>query len=298
MKKKQYTKSISSAVFATLLLAGTCTPTLFSSQLQASFETLPKNLVHIRNLPKQPICKILLEENQSSFKVELQGSHNVYDPYTGKKIESAFLASAYTMVPTVDGIKWGQEFPGIYQILIVPDSPLNPIMVNGASYSGVLAFYQIGSTLSVVNWVSLEDFTRSLMSQAFPVSESDSKEALATYAILYRSLAYQLLIRGQNDFWDMKASDAGYKGEAANRKDPLFIQALKNSEEIIFDVSKSIPEAKKELLSELLIKGKERLPYGEVQNMAENKKGARQILERYFPNCSITLIECSKSYKK
>ncbi len=295
MKKVSLSASLFSKMFmASCGVGAFCLP-MSHGALHAAFEALPKSLSKVRSLPKQPMLKVLLGQDQDGFMVEVKGAHNVYDPYTGKKLESAFLKSSYYMIPTSDGVKWGQEFPGIYQLLIIPDSSSTSITVNGIQYPGAVAFYQVESKLAAINWVSLEDFTSSILSTTLFPKDQDQKETLATYAIAIRTLAYQSLIESHNAFWDVKASEAGYKGKAVERSDKTFLDAMKVSQDIILAQSGNATDAsQRETLSQSFTQTFQHMPFQDVHNMAESGKDARQILEHYYPGRVLTLAEPPK----
>ena len=283
------------SLFSCIALSTFAIPVI-PQQLHAAFEKVSKNLSRIRNLPRQPMMKVLLLNDQDGFMVEVNGAHNIYDPYTGKKVEGAFLKSSYFMYPTTDGIKWGQEFPGIFQLLVVPDASSTSVVINGIQYPGAVAFYQVEDKLAAVNWVSLEEFTSSLMSTTFLPSVTEYKEALSSYAIAIRSLAYQDLIQSKNQYWDLKADESGYKGRAVERLDKPFIDAMKVSQDIVMmtpggrmdnvEKTRSFNEEVQALLHVM--------PKKDVEAMASSGKDARRILEQFFPGKILTIAESPK----
>lgn len=264
--------------------------------LHANFEAVSTKLARVKNLPRQPMLRVLLASEQEGLKIEVNGAYNTYDPYTGKKVEGAFLKSSYYMYPTSDGIKWGQEFPGIYQLLIVPDSSTSSVIVNGIQYPGAVAFYQVENKIAAVNWVSLENLTSSIMSTTFLPADRDYKESLSSYAIAIRSLIYQTLVQSKNPYWDIRAEDAGYKGRAVIRLDQVFTDAMKVSQDIIMATPGGIMKNQNEMqpvyqeIKNLL----QIMTRKEVDQLAESGKDARRILEHYFPGNLLTVAESPK----
>jgi stage II sporulation protein D len=243
-----------------------------------------KSLARVRYMPQEPLVKVLLAKEQAKLTVEVKGPHTIYDPFTGKKLDSSFLGSSYTMIPTLDGVKWGQEFPGVYQILIIAEEPLKGVTVNGVSYGGVVAFYQVKDQLAAVNWVTLDDFTTSLMSSNFLPRESDQKEALAAYAIAVRSKVCQQMHSSENTFYDLIAECCGYKGISVARTDDAFVEAMKATKQVTlsgqsvqavpglsFD-QKSIEEVRR------------KIPLGDANDLAKDGKDARYILHKFYPD--------------
>lgn len=243
-----------------------------------------KMLQYVRNLPQVPFIRVLLAAQKSTFQVEVQGSHNIYDPFTGKKLEAAFMSSSYQMTPTADGIKWGQEFPGIYQILIVPDVKNGTVVVDGIQYSGAVAFYEVGSTLAAVNWVSLEDMTSSLLSMIMAPTTGDQKEALGALAIGVRTLANEQILHSTHQFWDVRADSCGYKGLAVVRQDEPFQEAIKGSKNLVLEPRS---EASAGLSAQELEKLKQTIIYQQAIDLAQNGKDASYILMKFFPGRSL-----------
>jgi len=272
-------------VFSSIVSLGIAFSTLqgnvFAGEESFKVGIPPKVLTNVRNLPQRPMIRVLLATQKPSFQVEIKGSHNVYDPYNGKKLEAAFLTSSYEMKPTSDGIAWGQEFPGVYQVLVVPDTNEGMVIVDGIQYAGAVAFYQVENTLAAVNWVSLEDFTSSLVSTTMAPKEKEHKEALAALAIAVRSLAYEQLLNSTNQFWDVRADASGYKGRAIVRLDIPFQEAFRLTRNIILEPK----ENEKHVLSlQSLEEIKQAIPYLQAVDLAEGGKDAAHILEKYMPN--------------
>jgi stage II sporulation protein D len=249
-------------------------------------------LNQVRYMPEEPIMKVLLTKDQESIMVEVRGPHNVYDPYTGKKLEAAFMGSSYYMNPTTDGIKWGQEFPGVYQIVIIPDEPSDGIFVNGISYPGAVAFYEVDNRLAAVNWASLDDFTSALVSSNFLPKETDQKEAIAAYAIALRTQAYQQILSSEHQFWDVSAENCGYRGNVAVRLDIPFREAIKATKKIVMagNEQSNIPmDFTKKAVDDL----RQKMPISEVQAMARTGKDAKIILHRFYPDQNLTVADSS-----
>jgi len=239
-------------------------------------------------MPEKPTVKVLLAKDKEVLSVEVQGAHNIYDPLSGTKLESAFMGSSYYMYPTTDGVKWGQEFPGVYQVLIVPDEPTSTgVTVNGVTYGGVVAFYQVKDRLAAVNWISLEEFTSSLLSSIFLPQEGDQREALASYAVLIRSKAYEKMLAPGNTFWDFQGEACGYKGRSTIRLDEPFVQAMQNSKLVIMRPSEDPEGLTKEAIADML----QTMPFEKALGLAQDGRTARHILQKFYPNTEFQLIE-------
>ena len=247
-------------------------------------------LARVRYMPEDPAIKVLLTKGQEGLMVEVKGSHNIYDPYTGKKLDAAFSGSSYYMSPTSDGIKWGQDFPGIYQVLLVPDEPSAGVFVNGIAYPGVVAFYEVDSRLAAVNWTSLEDFVSSVFSCNFLPKDTDQKEALAAYAIALRTKAFQHVQSGENSFWDVTSDICGYKGNAVVRFDAPFREAMKSTRRLVM-IGKEKAATPQRFDKKSIEDIRQQMPIGDAQAMAREGRDARLILHRFYPDQNLSLVD-------
>jgi len=244
------------------------------------------SMYKVRYMPEKPFIKVLLAQDKEALKVEVSGAHNVYDPFTGSKLDSAFSASSYVMKPTSDGIRWGQDFPGTYQVVIVPDSKGEiGVSVNGTFYGGVVAFYQVNDRLAAVNWISLEEFTASLLSSTFLPQDEDQKEAIAAYAIAFRSRAYEQIMEPSAAYWDVNAEECGYKGRSIVRNDKPFLLAMRNSKRIVMRPT-SEGLTKKSLAMIL-----QSMPFDQVRTLADEGRDARYILKKSYPSVEMQVIQ-------
>jgi peptidoglycan hydrolase-like amidase len=248
-------------------------------------------------MPEEPIIKALITKDQEGLMVDVRGPHNVYDPYTGRKLDAAFIGSSYYMSPTEDGIKWGQEFPGVFQIVIIPDEPSSGVFVNGIGYPGAVVFYEVNSRLAAVNWASLDDFTSSLVSSNFLPKETDQKEAIAAYAIAVRTKAYQQLLSNENQYWDVTADVCEYHGNAVVRFDKAFKEAMDVTKKIIM-TSGQVPSTSSRFDKTVIEEIRHKMPLSEVQAMAKSGKDAKIILHRFYPEQNLTVAESPMVTKK
>lgn len=259
--------------------------------LTAQYPVFNEKLAHVRYMPEEPFIKVLLAKEQDGFMVDVKGPHNIYDPFSGKKLDAAFMGSSYYMTPTSDGVKWGQEFPGIYQILIVPDDQNSGVMVNGNMYQGVVAFYEVNHKLAAVNWLSLDDFTSALISSNFLPRDLDQKEAIAAYAIALRTKAFQQLQAHDGTYWDALADDCGYRGRSSIRTDIPFNDAVKSTKKIVMSGFQQSPVTIGRLDKRCIDDLCRQMPVADVQAMAKEGKDARVIIGKFFPDQVLNLIE-------
>jgi hypothetical protein len=242
------------------------------ARLQAASE----ELLQVKNSPKGPTLKVLVLDDVEGALVEVKGAYNLYDPKSGNKLTSAFSSSSYYMQSTTDGLKWGVEFPGIYQIAIVPDSPNSTILVHGIEYKGVVTAYQIEGTIGFVNELSIDDYAASLVSEKSQGKEL-AKEALSALLIAARTDAMYKSQHGKTKFWHVKANEVGYQGFAVCRQDKTFLDAMRETSQMVLNAPQSIAWFDKGL------------PLEEIQKKAEAGKDARAILADATNGNSIVL---------
>ncbi len=271
-----------------------CTLTLFSLFFNTvAYAELKQDIdfsQEVKNRPKSPTIKVQLFSEIEGAQVEVKGPHNVYDPNTGNKLASNFASSKYYAFPTNDGIKWGQEFPGVYQLLIVPDLKDGVVLVQGTEYPGMVYLYQFEGKLGIVNEVSFEDFVASILSHPDLEGVKD-QEMLASLAIVMRTQTLDWKANSQNKYWDIKAPFCQYQGRSYVRFDEPFLYAIKTTKDMVLAKSDNdsvtlgnIPWFSKE-------KGFSYDKFQVFLDITKEKSDAKSILREVFPRNQICLIK-------
>src|SRR5689334_7667720 len=85
--------------------------TLYSEE--DAFERFPAP-IGVRNI------QVLLEKDITEALIEVTGPYNLFNPQDGSRIASGLLGKRFIIRETENGLKWGEEFPGIHQIYIQP----------------------------------------------------------------------------------------------------------------------------------------------------------------------------------
>lgn len=156
--------------------------------------------------------RVLIGKNLDGAMVEVTGSYNIYDPASGSRLSTAFLGKGKFMQPMDQGIRWGEEFPGVYQIAIVPDDVSTTILVNGLQYVGTVTVYHVEGRLQVVNEVDVEEYLRSTLAAKF--DQAIDQEVLNALAIVERTSTYYQIGKAKNPFFDVDAEEVSYHGHA------------------------------------------------------------------------------------
>lgn len=170
----------------------------------------PHPHVKIEQPSNKGSIKILLYNQIEGANLEVRGGYKLYDPKTGAKIAKGVLNKQFLLRPTLDGLAWGEQFPGIFQIALVPNSSDTYILVNGIQYSGDLYVYQIGNTISIVNVLPIEEFVKAMLNPK--VNAQLHPEVLASLAIVARTQAYFYSTRNESSLWQLDARKIGYQG--------------------------------------------------------------------------------------
>ena len=188
-----------SIIATAILICGT----LFSEE--APFERIAAPIAP-RNV------QVLLEKDATEALLEVKGPYHLFNPHDGSRISSGLLGKRFIVRETDNGLKWGEEFPGIHQIYISPRSPDSSIFVNGIQYSGAVAIYGVAGTINIVNDVDIESYVKSILSSQFPTPLEP--EVMSSLAILVRTDAYFHAMKNPGSFWHTSAAAGHYSGSA------------------------------------------------------------------------------------
>lgn len=248
-----------------------------------------------QSAPQPPSIRVLVEHDVEKIKVDVTGKYSLYDPYTNSHISSRFVGKSRDVQAMGDGLKWGEAFPGLYQLKIVPDDAAVWTIVDGKEYTGSVYIYDIGGTLSVVNQLPVEDYVRYLLVN-FP-DRSLHPEVLAAVAIVARTNAYYQASNPKNTFWAVDGSKVDYQGKYPV---PREIAKAVNATRYMIMSKTGIYEG----MTTPFAGQFENMPLGavakdaaistislaEANAMAEKGEHAAQILGKAFPNSSIMLM--------
>ncbi|MBS4163118.1 Uncharacterized protein PRO82_000414 [Candidatus Protochlamydia amoebophila] len=278
-----------------LLLALTVLP--LTDQLQAGIWSDVVETFKGKNKSAAPTTRILITHDVERVNLEVKGKYSLFDPYTDSFISSRFIGKNRVVEALRDGLKWGESFPGLYQIKIRPDDTATRIIINNKEYKGSIYIYDIGGSISIVNQVPVEDYICQILS----VYENNQihPEALSALAIIARTNAYFQAVNPKNTYWAVDAQKVGYEGTAfvpAEVEDAvrltryMIMSRTGVYEGIATPFAAQIngqlfgAQAAKEIESA-------KISLEEANKMAENGSHAAQILAKAFPGTTIMLIE-------
>ncbi|HEY2810675.1 MAG TPA: SpoIID/LytB domain-containing protein [Rhabdochlamydiaceae bacterium] len=181
---------------------------------------------------KPATMRVLLSENSKEALLEVKGHHQIYNPQT-RVLLSNGITSKRDFVHALKGaIAWGEEFPGVSNIRIVPIDAQTSILVNGIEYRGCMEIYASrDGALCIVNEIDLERYLKSVLSR--PWSDELDSEVLEAVAILARTHAYYLMSHNPSALWQISALEAGYTGEGLNLQHINIEHAISNTRHMI-----------------------------------------------------------------
>lgn len=243
-----------------------------------------------------PAIKVLIMHDQPKALIEVQGKYKVYDPHNMNHLTTRPIAKKQNIEPLHSGLRWGEEFPGIHQLLIVPDEQGTQTMVNGKFYSGSLYVYDIGGTISIVNELPLEEYLMAVLTPSY--NQELPAEALAAIAIAARTQAYYASLNLKNNFWAVDARKVGFEGINAIRPGAV-AQAIATTRNMVlsktgiyegitpfpaqWSVAGAKPQSKDAVVS--------RITLFDVESRAKKGEHAAQILAQAFPQSMVVLIQ-------
>lgn len=179
---------------------------LLQAQNTQSFERIAEPMAP-RNI------QILLEKETDGALLEVKGPHYIFNPQDGSRIASGLLGKRFMIHELENGLKWGEEFPGIHQIYIKPRSSETSIFVNGIQYAGSVAIYGVAGKIHIINDIDIESFVKSKLTSQF--LEPLEQEVMSALAILTRTDAYYHAIRANpSSFWHVNKEEMNYQGAA------------------------------------------------------------------------------------
>lgn len=251
---------------------------LFSAVGSAEAGIFEKMVGSWWNKPAQEpsYMKVLVVHDQPGVVLEVKGKYRLYDPHTQQHISTRFVGKRKFIQPLQDGLKWGEEFPGVHQIRIIPDDAKTTTLVDGTEYRGNVTIYDIGGGISVVNEVPLEDYLKVLLVPQY--TKPLPAELAAAIAIAARTQAWHQLQTANNRFWTVDANSIGYQGHAAAARDGTIGKAIDQTKNMVL-VRQGVPFSTTTISLE------------EGGALAKQGKDAVEILRHFFPDSTVAMIE-------
>lgn len=265
----------------------------FVSPLQA----IAPKVVKTAQPMEKTFIKLLVVHDKPGVVIEVKGQYKIYDPNKGSLISTRFKGKRKYMQSVADGLKWGEEFPGIYQVMIVPNTLNTTTLVDGIEYKGRIYVYDIGGSISVVNELTLDDYVRCTIAQQYQTSNL-SDEAMNAVVIAARTNAYYLVQNPGNQFWTIDARKTGYQGHTLVTVNPKFEKALEKTRNMVLSsdqndvkafannwgISTGQSDAMKNIISSSI-------SVFEADDLAKKGDHAQKILTTAYPNTNLKILK-------
>jgi|ERR1700722_8582328 len=232
---------------------------------------------HTVAYPSGPKIKVLLEKDVSSAFLEARGAFRVIRKDGGAILSSGKLGKRFVVHALQDGLRWGEEYPDVYQITVIPLASNSCLYVNGIQYKGAISIYHVRDNhVTIVNEVSIEDYVKATLSIQY--EEIFPKEAMAALAIAARTEAYNRALQGQSITrpWDVTAQDANYYGFGVTQRKNGVEEAVDWTRYMVIESIKQNGSAQNVHLSS-----------AKADELAKKGFDAQKILKATFPHTKI-----------
>lgn len=253
----------------------------------------------VRMTPRQAgvkvdTVKILIAHSEPGATISVDGKYKLIDPNTKKLLSTRAVGKSKYMQAAPDGLKWAEEFPGIYQLQIVPVKTSGKLAVNDVEYKGSLYVYNVEGKISIVNETTVEDFVAALLSAQ--VHDQMEEETLNALAIATRTQALYQADHPRNDFWSIDGRELGFNGfQPVNPAGPV-VKAVNDTRNLAMTVGQAgathfpaswekAEKPQKETIPSVFA----RITLNQANDLARQGVDAPDILSKAFPGARLQL---------
>ena len=258
--------------------------TLLAVGLLFAVFALPLDAAKTRNpssqtsvIPEGPKIKVLLEKDVGSALLEVKGKYRVIRKDTGSVLSVGSRGKRFVVHALQKGVRWGEEYPDVYQISVIPRSPDTLLYVNGIQYKGAISVYHVhDNQITIVNEVPIEDYLKSRLALKF--EKPLVQEAMAALAIVGRTEIYALIMYGRvaPRPWDVVAKEVGYYGHGVTRQTNGVDSAVEQTRFMVM-----------EFLKDGRVVQNATLAASQAEELARDDFDAKRILKASFPHIKI-----------
>jgi stage II sporulation protein D len=179
-----------------------------------------------------PSIKVLIRQDAPGALIEAKGSFSILNPENSKKLSSGSKGKRYYLHAMTDGIKWGEGFPGIYQILLKGEDKKDTFLVDGIEYEGSLTVFDIDEQISIINEIPVENYIKYALAEQFDGEHLDMK-ILKSLSIILRTQFYYQLTKNKDAFWQIDGSKTGFLGYSQSKIDRYIEEAVDSTKAVI-----------------------------------------------------------------
>jgi len=228
---------------------------------------------------EEPRIRVLLAKEAKGVLLEARGGYKILQRDGRKMLSHGTTGKRFVVHAISSGIRWGEEFPGIYAISIFPLDAKTSFYVDGLQYKGAIHVYCTKKGfIHVVNEVSIEDFVASTMS--VKLTSPLSQEAINALAIAARTNAYSEVFyrTDASSLWDLLAKECGYLGMGVTMSKNGVDEAVLTTKHIVLEEKGGMPTHAVNLSA------------GDAEKLALKGLDAKRILRSVLPHCETAVI--------
>ncbi|MBA3815266.1 MAG: SpoIID/LytB domain-containing protein [Parachlamydiaceae bacterium] len=269
----------------------------FSTSLQAGwYDTVSGYFQNSKPTPP-PMIKVLIVHDEPGVVLEVKGKYKIFDPFTKEHISTRFVGKRQYIQALRDGIKWGEEFPGVHQLVIIPDDKSTTTLINDTEYKGSIYVYDVEGAISVVNLSYIEDYLSTLIASQY--REPMPEEAFAALIIAARTTAYYEAENPKTDFWNTDGREMRNQNNAVQKQQNSIDRILQATRYMVMTTKPSQNGQISPFIADWKESGKSKsaaqavvsqLSVSQVKELAQKGENAAQILSKAFPDTKIELI--------
>lgn len=196
--------------------------------LNTSLQAAPANVRAsiIKAQDRNNLIRIRVMNEVPQVQLDVQGSYVLMNPETNSS-DIRIHGKSAILQPLSTGLKWGEEFPDLHQIKVIPTHPNTIIRLNGRPYTGIVTFYDTKNVLGVVNDLYVEDYIAEMLARS--LTGNEPAEAINALAIAARSTARYQMQHPRNTYWDINGETVGYPGPAGASSLPTTMNAVQQA---------------------------------------------------------------------
>ena len=218
--------------FVALLLVGSTT--ILSAKEGAPLVTEARSKAEAKaKANAEPTIRVLIAKDVNAALLEVRGSYCVVKEGTKEQLSSGSTGKRFVVQSIAEGLRWGEEYPDVYEISVLPRSLSTMMYVNGMQYKGSLTIYCTPNReISIVNEVAIEDYLKSILTaEGAPLSP----EAMASLVIAKRTAAYVAAMQNKDTtkLYDVAASETHYFGHGVTMQKGGVDEIVENTKHIV-----------------------------------------------------------------
>jgi stage II sporulation protein D len=180
--------------------------------------------------------RVLLTKLAEDALVEVKGRYILYNPKTDRQIFSGSKKKRARISTKNEGLFWGDNYPDIFELKIVPATTQTSILVNGVPYPGAIDICSIGGTINIVNEVDLDTLLKATLPQK--IKEDYSAETLEAIAITERTHLSSIVHKAPYASWHVDANELDYHGAVSIKQNSHAQAAIERTKEIVLHYHK------------------------------------------------------------